>query len=208
MDENRDKCRNSSAINVMSSISSSEERTVASSLLLLHNRIPTMTTGTTLVVTVGAMAETLNLKGRVGRALQDMGNGQDLLIKRGDSVPLDFEGPVLVYTRNDDLDSMLQSTPPFRWTDLVFFLNGMLEPYLESKGLNDSDQVLAYFVVSKLEESPIDGKTDTNPEELTAAYGKWASTVSNRLHAGGLSGMVLDKEAFQKKMCHGKRIPL
>ncbi|KAJ1410007.1 hypothetical protein SESBI_22242 [Sesbania bispinosa] len=138
--------------------------------------------------------------GRVGRALQDMGNGQDLLIKRGDSVPLDFEGPILVCTRNDDLDSVLQSTPPSRWTDLVFFQNGMLEPYLESKGLNDADQVLAYFAVSKLGESPTDGKTDTNPEGLTAAYGKWASAVSHRLHAGGLSCKVLDKEAFQKQM--------
>jgi len=42
--------------------------------------------------------------GRVGRALQEMGSGQDLLVKRGESVPLDFEGPILVCTRNDDLD--------------------------------------------------------------------------------------------------------
>ena len=32
--------------------------------------------------------------GRVGRALQEMGSGQDLLVKRGDPVPLDFEGPI------------------------------------------------------------------------------------------------------------------
>lgn len=74
--------------------------------------------------------------------------------------------------------------------DLVFFQNGMLEPWLESKGLGDADQVLAYFAVSKLGEPPIDGKTDTNPEGLTAAYGKWASAVAERLHAGGLSCKV------------------
>ncbi|XP_020533544.1 uncharacterized protein LOC105630280 isoform X2 [Jatropha curcas] len=78
--------------------------------------------------------------------------------------------------------------------------NGMLEPWLESKGLGDADQVLAYFAVSKLGEPPIDGKTDTNPEGLTAAYGKWASAVAARLHAGGLSCKVLDKLAFQKQM--------
>lgn len=74
--------------------------------------------------------------------------------------------------------------------DLVFFQNGMLEPWLESKGLSDADQVLAYFAVSKLGEPPIDGKTDTNPEGLTAAYGKWASAVAGRLQAGGLSCKV------------------
>lgn len=75
--------------------------------------------------------------------------------------------------------------------DLVFFQNGMLEPWLESKGLKEGNQVLAYFAVSKLGESPIDGKTDTNPEGLTAAYGKWALAVSERLQAGGLSCKVV-----------------
>lgn len=74
--------------------------------------------------------------------------------------------------------------------DLVFFQNGMLEPWLESKGLGDADQVLAYFAVSKLGEPPIDGKTDTNPEGLTAAYGKWASAIAARLYSGGLSCKV------------------
>lgn len=53
--------------------------------------------------------------GRVGRALQDMGSGDDLLVKRGEAVPLDFEGPILVCTRNDDLDAVLDSTPKSRW---------------------------------------------------------------------------------------------
>ncbi|KAK3219202.1 hypothetical protein Dsin_013172 [Dipteronia sinensis] len=138
--------------------------------------------------------------GRVGRALQQMGTGQDLLVKRGEPVPLDFQGPILVCTRNDDLEAVLDATPPSRWNDLVFFQNGMLEPWLESKGLRDAEQVLAYFAVSKLGEPPIDGKTDMNPEGLTAAFGKWASAIAARLHAGGLSCKVLDKEAFQKQM--------
>ncbi|KAG5000932.1 hypothetical protein AAZX31_08G217500 [Glycine max] len=138
--------------------------------------------------------------GRVGRALQDMGTGQDLLVRRGESVPLNFEGPIFVCTRNDDLESVLQSTPSSRWGDLVFFQNGMLEPWLESKGLEDANQVLAYFAVSKIGETPIDGRTDINPEGLTAAYGKWASIVAARLNAGGLSCKVLDKEVFQKQM--------
>lgn len=138
--------------------------------------------------------------GRVGKALQDMGTGDDLLVKRGETVPLHFQGPIFVCTRNDDLEAVLDSTPESRWSDLVFFQNGMLEPWFESKGLGDAEQVLAYFAVSKLGEQPIDGKTDTNPEGLTAAYGKWASAVAGRLLAGGLSCKVLDKGAFQKQM--------
>ncbi|XP_038986999.1 uncharacterized protein LOC103722041 isoform X2 [Phoenix dactylifera] len=138
--------------------------------------------------------------GRVGTALRDLGDDRDVIVGRGQPVPADFDGPILVCTRNDDLDAVLEATPPSRWNDLVFFQNGMLEPWLESKGLSDANQVLAYFAISKLGEAPVDGKTDTNPEGLTAAYGKWASAVATRLHNGGLSCKVLEKEPFQKQM--------
>lgn len=138
--------------------------------------------------------------GRVGSALQKMGNGQDITVKRGERVPSDLSGPILVCTRNDDLDAVLESTPESRWKDLVFFQNGMLEPWLESRGLVGADQVLAYFAVSKLGEPPTDGKTDTDPQGLTAAYGKWSSAVAARLHSGGLSCKLLHKDAFQKQM--------
>ncbi|KAH0436082.1 hypothetical protein IEQ34_026489 [Dendrobium chrysotoxum] len=138
--------------------------------------------------------------GRVGRALQGMGDGRDVLIGRGQQVPFDIDGPIFVCTRNDDLDAVLEATPSSRWSDLVFFQNGMLDPWFESRGLGDANQVLAYFAVSKLGEPPLDGKTDTNPEGLTAAFGKWASAVAARLHSGGLSCKVLQREAFQKQM--------
>lgn len=53
--------------------------------------------------------------GRVGQALQEMGSGDDVLVKRGEPVPVDFEGPILVCTRNDDLDAVLEATPQSRW---------------------------------------------------------------------------------------------
>lgn len=71
-----------------------------------------------------------------------------------------------------------------------------MEPWFESKGLGDTDQVLAYFAVSKLGEPPVDGKTETNPEGLTAAYGKWASEVAARLQSGGLSCKVTRSKSF------------
>lgn len=58
--------------------------------------------------------------GRVGRALQNMGNGDDLLVKRGESVPLDFKGPILVCTRNDDLEAVLENTPQSRWNGMLY----------------------------------------------------------------------------------------
>lgn len=60
--------------------------------------------------------------GRVGRALQDMGSGDDLLVKRGETVPLDFKGPVFVCTRNDDLEAVLEATPRPRWDGMFDFL--------------------------------------------------------------------------------------
>jgi hypothetical protein len=72
----------------------------------------------------------------------------------------------------------------------VFFQNGMLDPWFESKGLVDANQVLAYFAVSKLGEPPVDGITDTNPEGLTAAFGSWAPAVAARLQNGGLTCKV------------------
>lgn len=36
-------------------------------------------------------------------------------------------------------------------------------------------QLLVYFAVAKLGDTPTDGKTDVNPEGLTAAYGRHAN---------------------------------
>lgn len=59
--------------------------------------------------------------GRVGRALQDLGNGDDVLVKRGEPVPIDFVGPILVCTRNDDLEAVLEATPKSRWSGMLEF---------------------------------------------------------------------------------------
>ena len=44
----------------------------------------------------------------------------------------------------------------------------MLQPWLDSVGLGSNTQVLVYFAVAKKGEKPTDGKTDVNPEGLTA----------------------------------------
>ncbi|GKF38528.1 hypothetical protein Tco_0118589 [Tanacetum coccineum] len=50
--------------------------------------------------------------GRVGGALQDMGTVQD-------------PGPILVCSRNDDLDVVLNSTPQSRWSEATEALTSL-----------------------------------------------------------------------------------
>lgn len=61
---------------------------------------------------------------------------------------------------------------------------------LQTCPLSGSAQVLVYFAVAKKGDAPTDGKTDVNPEGLTAAYGPHAAAVAARLHAAGLSCKV------------------
>lgn len=140
--------------------------------------------------------------GRVGAALADMGDGSDVIIKRGQSIMENAlpSGPIIICTRNDDLDAIVAETPQDRKSDLVFIQNGMLQPWLDAKGLGDNTQVLVYFAVAKKGEAPTDGKTDTNPEGLTAAYGKHAESVASRLHEAGLSCKVLPADEFAQSM--------
>eukprot|EP00850_Spirogloea_muscicola_P005361 SM000024S07823 [mRNA] locus=s24:779170:780915:+ [translate_table: standard] len=132
--------------------------------------------------------------------------GGDAAIGRGQAIPEASAGPIFVCTRNDALDAIVDATPQPRRPDLVFLQNGMLEPWLESKGLQDNTQVLVYFAIAKLGQDPVDGITDVNPEGLTVATGKWAPAVAARLQSAGLtckvdlSCLVLKVEDFQQPM--------
>ena len=61
-------------------------------------------------------------------------------------------------------------------------------------------QVLVYFAVAKKGEAPLDGKTDLNPEGLTAAWGLHAEVVAERLRSNGLSCSTPDRPDFVKAM--------
>ena len=51
-------------------------------------------------------------------------------------------------------------------------------------------QVLAYFAVAKMGDMPSGGRTEVNPEGLTAAYGKHANTFAKRLRDGNVACRV------------------
>jgi len=139
--------------------------------------------------------------GRVGEALASMGGGKDVVLRRGDPFPADAPaGPIIVCTRNDVLEQVVHGIPPGRWGDLVFLQNGVLQPWLEKKGLQKCTQMLAYFAVAKLGDPVTDGKTELNPEGLTSITGKWGEAVAQRLHAQNLSCHVLSKEDYAVRM--------
>lgn len=138
--------------------------------------------------------------GRVGSALKDMGRN-DVVIKRGDAFPeTPKEGPIYVCTRNESLQGIIDWTPEGRREDLVFLQNGYLQGFLDERGLGGNTQALIYFAVAKLGEAPTDGVTDVNPEGLTAAYGKHAMALANRLEGANLACHLLDKNEFKASM--------
>ena len=95
---------------------------------------------------------------------------------------------------------VIDATPEARRKDLVFLQNGMLQPFLDARGLGDNTQALVYFAVAKLGEAPTDGITDVNPEGLTAANGVHAEALAARLRAANLSCHVKADEPFRASM--------
>lgn len=55
--------------------------------------------------------------------------------------------PILVCTREDDLQEVIDSTPEHRRSDLVFVQNGMLDDFLAEQGLGDNTRGLLFFAV-------------------------------------------------------------
>eukprot|EP01025_Chloroclados_australasicus_P005215 TRINITY_DN11504_c0_g2_i8.p3 TRINITY_DN11504_c0_g2~~TRINITY_DN11504_c0_g2_i8.p3 ORF type:complete len:189 (+),score=28.22 TRINITY_DN11504_c0_g2_i8:199-765(+) len=76
----------------------------------------------------------------------------------------------------------------------------MLQPWLDANNLGDNTQVLVYFAVAKMGDPPQDGKTDLNPEGLTAAYGPHAQAIATRLHSNNLSCNLPDLDGFRQAM--------
>ena len=138
--------------------------------------------------------------GRIGQFLYESNGKKDLLLSDRSAPIPEGRGPIYVCTRNNDLDSIIAKTPSERLEDLVFLQNGVLTTYLKSKGLEENTQALIYLAVSSKGAAPIDGKTDLNPEGLTAVTGKWATDFANRLHNSQMSCHVLEKKPWMVAM--------
>lgn len=136
--------------------------------------------------------------GRIGGALSKAGNC--VVLGRGDPIDADGEGPILLATRNDALDAIVDDCPEHRRKDLVFLQNGYLDDFLERKGLSDNTQVLLYLSVPAKGVPPTDGVTVFNPEGLTASTGEWAQAFADRLAAIDLKCNVVSSQDYRPAM--------
>lgn len=136
--------------------------------------------------------------GRIGDALAKA--GECTILGRDDTIDPNGNGPILIATRNDSLDSIVDNCPENRRKDLVFMQNGYLDDFLAKKGLLDNTQVLLYLAVTAKGAAPIDGVTSFNPEGLTAATGIHAQAFADRLAALNLKCNVLSPPEYRAAM--------
>lgn len=131
--------------------------------------------------TVSYTAEIIG-SGRIGAFLAEAGDCT--VLGRNDNIDPAKEGnPILIATRNDALEGIVEACPENRRQDLVVLQNGYLDNFLDAKGLLSNTQVLLYLSVPVKGATPVDGVTAVNPEGLTAAMGKHAQSFANRLSA-------------------------
>lgn len=128
--------------------------------------------------------------GRVGTALASM--GPSVLVRRGEPIP-EGTGPVVVCSRNNDLDGIVAATPAARRGDLVFVQNGMLSTWLAERGLSHNTQALLYFAVSKVGDAPVDG-------QRTVVCGPHSEALRMRLAAGGIACRSISPAEYQVEM--------
>jgi hypothetical protein len=140
-------------------------------------------------------------KGRIGSMLtQGEKESSSLVLGRGDAIPADGTGPIILCTRNDALEGIIDSCPENRRKDLVFVQNGFLDDFLRGKGLLDNTQALLYVSVTAKGAEPIDGVTSANPEGLTAVTGLHSQAFAKRLNDLGLKCRVLTPEEYRPAM--------
>jgi hypothetical protein len=136
--------------------------------------------------------------GRIGGLLAEP--GACVVLGREDSIDAQGKGPILITTRNDALEGIVEKCPENRRKDLVFMQNGYLDKFLESKGLLDNTQVLLYLAVTAKGVAPIDGVTTVNPEGLTAATGEHAQAFADRLAPMDLKCRVVSPADYRPAM--------
>lgn len=133
--------------------------------------------------------------GRIGIMLSQAQQFADYtvrLLRRGE-VNLLPEGPIILCTRNDDLDTIMSWIPPMRFNDLVFVQNGMLQSWFETHGLDNVTTALLYVAVSTVGATPVDGAR-------SVVTGPRAAEFQTLMRDLGLHCMQITKPQFQVEM--------
>lgn len=93
-------------------------------------------------------------RGRIGTVFEKAFNVK--AFARNDKQTL-VDGPIVIATRNDSLESIISNIPKDRYEDLVFVQNGMYTDLLKKLGVEDPTLILIYFAVQSVGETPVDG---------------------------------------------------
>lgn len=133
--------------------------------------------------------------GRIGTLFSQLSQNPSVevsLLRRGEQTPLPT-GPIVVCTRNDDLDGVLGWIPPERHRDLVFIQNGVLHTWFEQKGLQNVTQGLLYIAVSSVGAEVVDGGR-------SVVTGPHAESILWLMNTLNLQCTVISKEQFLAEM--------
>ena len=130
--------------------------------------------------------------GRVGSALAARDPQRFGLIDRVDGwARLDAAAgaPILLAVRNDDLDPVLARIPAHRHADLCFVQNGMLRPWLASRGLAGATRGILFFAVATRGAA-------VEPGGESPFFGPHAAALVAAFTATELPARVVDAETF------------
>lgn len=133
--------------------------------------------------------------GRIGTMFAGLSTNSSLevsLLRRGDTRVLPT-GPILICTRNDDLEGVLSWVPTDRICDLIFVQNGMLQTWLERHQLQHCTQALLYVAVSSVGDKPIDGGR-------SVVTGPHAETLVWMMSQLGLQCTAISRRGFMMEM--------
>lgn len=131
--------------------------------------------------------------GRIGGALAAWEAGDPRVLgRRDDWRALETStGPIVVTTRNDDLDGVFDRIPGHRHGDAVLIQNGMLRPWLDARGVVDVTRGLLFFAVSQRGAAP-------QPGGESPFVGPHAAAMVTWLEGLELPARVVGEAAFRE----------
>lgn len=134
-------------------------------------------------------------KGRIGgmvAALARAAGVEHRLLGRGEPLG-EGPGPVLVATRNDDLEAVLSMVPAARGADLVFVQNGVLAPWLRARGWGQGTIGVLYVAVDAPGAAP-------RPGGVSVFCGPQAGAVARLLDGGGVPARAVGVEELRAEV--------
>lgn len=137
-------------------------------------------------------------RGRIGALICEMTDGpwRPLGVTRAqDPVGLGAAGPsipIVVCTRNDDLDDVLAMVHPSRIPDLVLVQNGTVRGWLDRHGISGVTRGVLWVAVPKVGDPPVPGGT-------SVFWGPHAESVAGLLDAHGVDAAAVDEATFARE---------